>query len=141
MQIVDLNMLPPVDEAPHPGRPLSVMRPKPTRAYQIALIESQGRDSRGVRLLRAGLASLGKTYAPQPAATNLPSTIMNVEGVDPNVRTLVPASAPPCGTLAIVHPAATRDYQISLIEAQGPHSRAVRLLRAGLSDRANNTIS
>jgi hypothetical protein len=141
LQDVDLNMLPRMDDGPQPAHTLSIMRPTPTREYQIALIESQGPDSRGVRLLRAGLAGLGKTYAPQPAMTKLPSTINHVEGVDTSMCTLADASTPPCGTLAIVHPAATRDYQISLIESQGPNSRAVRLLRAGLGDRANNRIA
>ena len=62
-------------------------------------------------------------------------------GVDTNMCTLVDASTPPCETLAIMHPTTTRDYQISLIESQGPNSRLVWLLRAGLADCANNPIS
>ena len=117
LQGVDLNMPPPVDDRSHPGHTLYFVCPTSTHEYQIALIELQGLESRGVCLLRAGLAQLGKTYAPQPTMTKLPSTIMNVEGVDTNISTLVEASTPPCGTLAIVRPTATRDYQISLIDS------------------------
>ena len=73
LQGVDLNMPPPVDDRPQFGLILYVVRPTPTREYQIALIELQGPESIGVRLLRAGLAQLGKTYAPQPPITKLPS--------------------------------------------------------------------
>lgn len=136
-------MLPPMDDAKPPSHTLSVMCPTATCEYQIVLIQLQGTESRGVHLLRAGLARLVKTYVPQPASmTKLPSPIINVEGVDTNIMcTLVKASTPSCGTLVIVHPVATRDYQISLIKFQCPISRAIRLLRARLADHANTPMS
>ena len=136
LQGVDLNMLPPLDDSLAPRHTCSVVRPTATRDYQIALIESQGPSSRGVRLLRAGLAGIGKTYVPQLQSTKHACPIMSEEGVHSNLGSIVKDSSPP-ETLTTVHPVGTREHQMSLIESQGPNSRALRLLRAGLADRAN----
>lgn len=137
LQGVDLNKLPPLDDSSAPGHPSTVRRPTATRAYQIALIEIQGPGSRGVRLLRAGLAACGKTSDSSCHSTNHARSRLNVEGVDSNVCAVEDST--PRATMQTVYPAPTREYQISLIEAQGPHSRALRLLRAGLPDYANNS--
>lgn len=59
----------------------------------------------------------------------LPYVIM--QGVDLNTVPTVEAPSPKCAMLPIER-YSSRDYQISLIEARGPHSRGVQMLRAGL---------
>lgn len=138
LQGVDLNKLPPVDDSSAPGHTFTVMRPTPTREYQIALIELQGPNSRGVRLLRAGLAAIGKTYEPSCQSTKHACSVTAVNGVDSNMGNIVGDSPRPRAAMRTAHPAPTREYQISLIEAQAPNSRAMRLLRAGLPDYARD---
>ena len=138
LQGVDLNKLPPVDDSSAPGHTSTVMCPTATRDYQIALIEMQGPNSRGVRLLRVGLAAIGKTYESSCQSTNNACSITAVNGVDSNTCNIVEDSTLPRATMRTAHPAATREYQIFLIEAQGPNSRALRLLRAGLPDYVRN---
>ena len=59
-------MLPLMDNVAPPGHTLFVMRPTATCEYEIALIELQGTESGGVRLLRAGLARLGRFMSLNP---------------------------------------------------------------------------
>ena len=51
-----------------------------------------------------------------------------MQGVDLNMVPPVEDLVPPCDTLPIVRSTATCDYQISLIESKGPHSRGVHML-------------
>jgi hypothetical protein len=76
-------------------------------------------------MLRAGLASIGKTYDPQPITTTVPTILLNAQGVDLNMNPL--------------RPLAIREHQIALIQSRGPNSRGVNLLHAGLADLANLT--
>jgi hypothetical protein len=76
-------------------------------------------------MLRAGLASIGKTYDPQPITSPVPAVIMNAQGADLNMKPL--------------RPLATREHQIAIIESRGPNSRGVNLLHAGLADLAKMT--
>ena len=132
-QGVDLNKLPHVDDSSTPGQTSTVMRPTATHDVQIAIIEMQGPNSRGVRLLRAGLAAIGKTYESICQSTKHASSITGVNnGVDSDMCNMVEDSTPNRATMRTAHPAPTREYQISLIEAQGPNSRALRLMRAGM---------
>lgn len=125
MQGVDLNMEPAVEESAPPSDTLPIVRSTSTREYQISLIESRGPNSRAVQMLRAGLASIGKTYDPQPVTTTVPTIVLNAQVADVNMT-------PP-------RPLATREHQIALIESRGPNSRGVHLLQAGLADLANIT--
>ena len=125
VQGVDLNVEPPVEEFAPPSDTLPIVRSTSTRDYQISLIESRGPNSRGVHMLRAGLASIGKTYDPQPFTTTVPTIPLNAQCVDPNMTPL--------------RPLATREYQIVVIESRGPNSRGVSLLHAGLADIAKMT--
>ena len=54
-----------------------------------------------------------------------------MQGVDLNMVPTVEESAPQCETKPVER-MSSRDYQISLIEARGPNSRGVQMLRAGL---------
>ena len=76
-------------------------------------------------MLRAGLASIGKTYDPQPVTTTVPTIPLNAQVADVNMT-------PP-------QLLSTREHQIALIESRGPNSRGVNLLHAGLADLANIT--
>ena len=120
MQGVDLNMEPAVEDFACPCDTLPSVRSTSSRDYQISLIESRGPNSRGVHMLRAGLASIGKTYDPQPITSPVPAVIMNAQGADLNMKPL--------------RPLATREHQIAIIE-----SRGVNLLHAGLADLAKMT--
>lgn len=120
-------MLPPLYDSKCPCHTLSIMHPTATCEYQIAIIESQGLNSRGVRLLRVGLARLGKTYVPQLGMTKLACPFINAECVGSNMCSLVEDSTSPCETLPHRAPTTTCRYQISLIESQGPTSRVVCL--------------
>jgi hypothetical protein len=123
VQGVDLNMEPAVEDCASPCETLPVMRSISTRDHQISLIESRGPNSRGVHMLRAGLASIGKTYDPQSITTTVPTSLLNAQGADFNMNPL--------------RPPASRDHQIELIESRGPNSRGVNLLHAGLADLAS----
>jgi hypothetical protein len=115
VQGVDLNMEPAVEDCASPCETLPVMRSISTRDHQISLIESSGHNSRGVHMLRAGLASIGKTYDPQSITTIVPTILLNAQGAEFNMNPLRPPSS--------------REHQIELIE-----SRGVNLLHAGLAD-------
>ena len=125
VQGVDLNVEPPMEEFAPPCDTLPIVRSTSTRDYQISLIESRGLNSRGVHMLRAGLASIGKTYDPQPITTTVPTIPLNAHCDDPNMTHL--------------RPLATREHQIALIESRGPNSRGVNLLHARLADIAKMT--
>lgn len=58
--------------------------------------------------------------------------IVTMQVVDLNMEPAVEDSAPLCDTMSIVRSTSTRDYQMVLIEARGPNSRGVQMLRAGL---------
>ena len=116
MQGVDLNVEPPVEDFAPPRDTLPIVRSTSTRDYQISLIEARGPNSRGARMPRVGLASIGKPYDPQPLTTTVPTIILK----------------PP-------RPLATREQQIAIIEARGPNSRGIQLLHAGLADLARTT--
>ena len=120
VQGVDLNMEPAVEDCASPCGTWPVMRSISTRDHQISLIESSGQNSRGVDMLRAGLASIGKTYDPQSITTTAPTILVNAQGVGFNMNPLRPPSS--------------REHQIELIESRGPYSRGVNLLHAGLAD-------
>ena len=122
MQNVDLNMVPQVEESAPPVDTLPIMRPTSTREYQISLIESRGPNSRGVQMLRAAMADIGKTYVPPLVTTGDTTPLGN-----------------PTETLRIPRPLATREQQIAFIESRGPNSRGVQLLHAGLADLARMT--
>ena len=125
VQGVDLNMEPAVEDCASPCETLPVLRSISTRDHQISLIESRGPNSRGVHMLRAGLASIGITYDPQPITTTVPTILLNAQGADFNMKPLGPP--------------ATCEHQIELNESRGPNSRGVKLLHAGLADLATHT--
>ena len=125
VQGVDLNVEPPVEDQTPPCDTLPIVRSNSSRDYQISLIEARGPNSRGVQMLRAGLASIGKPYDPHLIMSRVPTIPLNAQCVDPNVTPL--------------RPLATREHQIALIESRGPNSRAVSLLHAGLADIAKMT--
>ena len=125
MQGVDLNMEPAVEESALPSDMVPIVCAPSTRDYQIALIESRGPNSGGVRMLRAGLANIGKTYDPQTITTTVPRIQLKSQVDDLNMSHL--------------RHLPTREYQIALIESRGPYSRGVRLLHAGLADLGKNT--
>ena len=139
MQGVDLNMAPPVEDSAPPCDTLPIMRSTATRDYQISLIESRGPNSRGVHMLRAGLAGIGKTYVPQPVTTTVSTPLLNAEGADLNMSPPLDNSTPPSFAIRIPRPLATREHQIAIIESRGPNSRGVNLLHAGLADLAKST--
>lgn len=58
--------------------------------------------------------------------------IVTMQVVDLNMEPAVEESTPLRDTMSIVRSTSTRDYQMALIEARGPNSRAVQMLRAGL---------
>ena len=120
VQGVDLNMEPAVEDCAHPCETLHVMRSISTRDHQISLIESRGPNSRGVHMLRAGLASIGKIYDPHSITTTVPTILLNAQGAEFNKNPL--------------RPPASREHQLELIESRGPNSRGVNLLHAGLAD-------
>jgi hypothetical protein len=123
VQGVDLNMEPAVEDCATPCETFPVMRSISTRDHQISLIESRGPNSRGVHMLRAGLASIGKTYVPQSMTTTVPTILLNAQGAEFNMNPL--------------RPPYSREHQIELIESRGPNSRGVNLLHAGLADLAS----
>jgi hypothetical protein len=96
VQGVDLNMEPAVEDCATPSETLPVMR--------------------------AGLASIGKTYVPQSMTTTVPTILLNAQGAEFNMNPL--------------RPPYSREHQIELIESRGPNSRGVNLLHAGLADLA-----
>ena len=122
VQGVDLNMEPALEDCASPCETFPVMRSISTRDHQISPIESRGPNSRGVHMLRAGLASIGRTYDPQSITTTVPTILLNAQGADFNTKPL--------------RPPASRHHQIGLIESRGPNSRGVNLLHAGLADIA-----
>jgi hypothetical protein len=67
-------MVPQVKDSAPPFDTLPIVRLTTSREHQIALIKSRGPNSRGVNLLHAGLADLGKTAPLQPGQpmVNLP---------------------------------------------------------------------
>ena len=130
-------MAPPVEDSAPPSDTLPFARSTASRDYQISLIESRGPNSRGVQLLRAGLASIGKTYVPRPVTTTVPTPLLNEQGGDLNTNQL-DNSSPSCIAPRIPRPLATREAQIALIESRGPNSRGVNLLHAGLADLAKS---
>jgi hypothetical protein len=85
VQGVDLNMVTPVEDSAPPCDTLPIVHSTATRDYQISLIESRGPNSRGVHMLRAGLACIGKTYVPQPITTTVSTPLLNEQGVDLNM--------------------------------------------------------
>jgi hypothetical protein len=123
VQGVDLNMEPAAEDCTSPCETLPGMRSSSTRDHQISLIESRGPNSRGVHMLRAGLASIGKTYDPLSITTTVPTSLLNAQGANFNMNPL--------------RPSAGRDHQIELIETRGPNSRGVNLLHAELADLAS----
>jgi hypothetical protein len=127
VQGVDLNMEPALEDfAPPACDTLSIVRATSSRDYQISLLESRGPNSRGVHMLRAGLASIGKSYDPQPITSTVQANhTLNAQGADLNMTPL--------------RPLATRERQIAIIESRGPNSRGVALLHAGLADLAAMT--
>ena len=136
LQNAGLNMAPQGEESTELIETLSIVRPRTTRDYQISLIESRGPNSRGVRLLRAGLDAIGKTYVPAGVATTVPFTIFDLQGADPNTTPSVDISTAPRQTIRLTRPLPTRAQQIALIESRGPNSRGVRMLHAGHADIA-----
>ena len=125
MQVVDLNIEPGVEDSAPLCDTMSIVRSTSTCDYQMAHIEARGPNSRGVQMLRAGLASIGKSYDPQLVTSTVPTLICNAQGADQSMTPL--------------RPLATREQQIAMIEARGPNSRAVQILHAGLADIAKNT--
>ena len=138
VQNVDLNMIAQVEESAPPIDTLSIVCPTTTRDYQISLIESRGPNSRGVQLLRAGLAGIGKTYVSQAVVPILPSTPLNAQDGTLNMNPPLDKSTSPSDHTRIPRPLATREQQIALIESRGPNSRGVRMLHAGLADIARS---
>lgn len=65
-QGAELNEANQLDGSTTPKGSLRIAHPLATRESQIALIESAGPNSRGVRLLRVGMAEKAKTQPPQP---------------------------------------------------------------------------
>ena len=65
---------PPPDGSTPPNETLRILCPLATREYQIAHIESRGPNSRGVSLLRVGLANVAKIPPLEPSQpmVNLP---------------------------------------------------------------------
>ena len=123
VQNVDLNMIPQVEESAPPIEMVSIGRPTTTHDYQISLIESRGPNSRGVHMLRAGLAGIGKSYVPQAVATTVPPfPLFNAQGADLHMTGPLDSSTPPSETKRIPRPLATHEHQIALIESRGPNS-------------------
>lgn len=125
VQGVDLNMEPAVEDFAPPSDTLRIVRSTSTRDHEMSIIESRGPNSRGVHMLRAGLASIGPSYDPQPIATTVPTILLNAQGADLDMTPL--------------RPLANREHQTSLIESRGANSRGVNLLHVGLADLANLT--
>ena len=108
--------------------------------YQISLIESRGPNSRGVHMLRVGLACIsGKTYVPQPVTTTILTPLLNEQGVDLKMPPPLDNSIPSSIVSRNPRPLATCEHQIALIESRGPNSRGANLLHAGLADLAKST--
>lgn len=125
VQGVDLNMEPAVEDFAPPSDTLRIVRSTSTRDHEMSVIESRGPNSRGVHMLRAGLASIGPSYDPQPIATTVPTIFLNAQGADLDMTPL--------------RPLANREHQTSHIESRGANSRGVNLLHVGLADLANLT--
>ena len=72
-------MVPQVEESAPPVDKLPIMHLTNTRDYQISLIESRGPNSRGVHMLRAALADIGKTYVPRVVTTTDTTPLVNAQ--------------------------------------------------------------
>jgi hypothetical protein len=126
-------MVPPVEDSTPPSATLPIVRPMSRRDYQISLIEARGPNSRGVQLLRAGLAAIGKTYVLVSVMTPIASPLLNAQGAGLNMSPPLHGSTLPSKTSRVTRPLATREHKIMHTESRGPNSS---LLHAVVADVA-----